>query len=143
MRKILILVLLAAGALLLPGKVAAQGNLQFNAVKYIQMSVTQSGTTVFTETSQVVTVPANKVWKIEMIATTATNNGSANSSSGSNSGMVILDDRILYNSNSTNQPAVPFWLPAGTYTLSFLSNTLSNGHNAYSTVSVLEFNVVP
>lgn len=147
MRKIVatltVIFLLSAGAF-------AQGNLQFNAVKYYELTVTQVGTTLYTESTQSITVPSGKVWKIESCVSNVYTSSNNNSSilSGQ-AGRILLNGRILYEAgyvtgNSLySTPILPMWLPAGTYTLSIKSSSLGNGVVANGTFSAIEFNVVP
>ncbi len=119
----------------------AQGNLQFNQVKYMQFSVTQVGTSSYTDATVNITVPANKVWKIETL-TSSTYISSNNLLTFSNGGRIAIDNRLLFDANS-NVQVMPHWLPPGTYTLSIRSTTLTNGTPFYGSLSAIEFNVVP
>jgi len=121
----------------------AQGNLQFNQVKYFQMTVSQVGSSACSESSQVITVPAGKVWKIEM-ATSSAYFSASNSTSFNNGGSINLDGKIIFNAASaSNSTQLPFWIPAGSYTLSLKSNFISNGYVFIGSVSAIEFNIVP
>lgn len=120
----------------------AQGNLQFNQVKYIPLTVTQSGTSLYTDATTVITVPANKVWKIESI-TSCVYNPSINSLSFSVGGRVVIDNRLVFDANTNPVPIFPYWLPAGTYNIVHKSHSLTNGTTYYGAVSAIEFNVVP
>ncbi|OJW84954.1 MAG: hypothetical protein BGO69_10445 [Bacteroidetes bacterium 46-16] len=77
----------------------------------------------------VITVPANKVWKIE-------------TGSVIGSGNVVLKLNGSEIHDATGAPhTFPIWLPAGSYTL-----TLANGNNAISAsgfISAIEFNLTP
>jgi hypothetical protein len=125
----------------------AQGNLQFNAVKYFPMTVTQVGSAVYTESAQTITVPVGKVWKIESCGANfynATTNGSVISTYAK----IILDNKVLFETYSGSGSAfipamLPLWLPSGTYTLALRSNYLVNGTLFYGFASAIEFNVVP
>jgi hypothetical protein len=133
----------------LANRSAAQGNLQFNAVKYYTLSVTQPASGNYQESSQTITVPAGKVWKIESALggqfVPGTNQTTVNGSA-----MILLDGRVLFQTNTgtsvltVTNPSTPFWLPAGTYTLTIKSPT-SVGTTAQflGSVSILEFNIVP
>jgi hypothetical protein len=103
----------------------AQGNLQFNQVILFDIAI--SG-------SQVINVPAGKVWKIESVGM---------GSSGS------APDIFLRNSaaqnichfaapGSTVAASLPYWLPA-----SFTGSFLNNNPSFRCSISILEFNVVP
>lgn len=128
--------------LLLAGWVNVQGNLQFNQVKYIPLTVTQSGTSLYTDAITVITVPANKVWKIESV-TSCVYNPSVNSLSFSLGGRVIIDNRLVFDANTNPVPIFPYWLPAGTYNIVHKSHSLNNGTTYYGALSAIEFNVVP
>jgi hypothetical protein len=112
-------------SLLFTNDVKAQGNLQFNQVILVDLG--PSG-------SQSISVPAGKVWKIESVGI---------ASNGSNNGVYLRNSgaqAIAHFSNVTNaySTTLPFWLPAS-YSGSFLNSTSS-----YRTsVSIIEFNVVP
>lgn len=101
----------------------AQGNLQFNQV--INNAFTGTNTTP-------VTVPANKVWKIE----------SCMLSSVSNTYAYMLYNGVYYNMrqqlSSAHNVNFPFWLAAGT-TVTFGGN----GGGSGGIVSIIEFNIVP
>ncbi len=122
--------------------VSAQGNLQFNQVKYFQLLLTQLSSSAFDQTTQVVTVPANKVWKIEAASATYYSPTSGSAVFG---GKICIDGHVLF--DYANTPGgfntLPFWLPAGTYTLALKSNTTSSTYYFNGAVSVIEFNVVP
>lgn len=125
MRKIFTLVLLVAGGLFLPGKVTAQGNLQFNQV--VNLTLTAG-------TGYAFTVPANKVWKIESCGGDNTNGYTIYLRNTSNQ---ILQP--LASSSTAPPNNLPCWLGSG-FTGNFLFSTFGTpkGH-----VSIIEFNVVP
>ena len=103
----------------------SQGNLQFNQVILYDIAI--SGT-------QVITVPAGKVWKIE-----STSMGSIGSAA----------DIFLRNSTATNighfsastsvaSAVYPFWLPAA-----FAGSFVNNNTSFRCCISIIEFNIVP
>ncbi len=109
---------------------SAQGNLQFNQVKLV---------------STVETVPAGKVWKVEMAAY----NGGNPILAAGNLQQFVTIMIISINSNNIFIPGsynnygytgasfpsfFPIWLPAGT--------TLAAGTNVRF-LSVIEFNIIP
>jgi len=122
-------------------RTSAQGNLQFNQVKYFQFNCTQSGGSVFTESLQTVTVPAGKVWKIES-ANCGSYSPTTNSLIYSSGGRVLLDSRLIVDVSS-NTGFLPFWIPAGTYTIGIRSMSLTNGVQFLGSMSAIEFNIVP
>ncbi len=142
MKKLILITLLA-----LSGSVFAQGNLQFNAVKYFTFSVTQPNSVVHAEQITNITVPANKVWKIES-ANSSYIVPAANYASIVNGGRILIDGRVIweaYSSSSTifYTPTLPMWLPAGSYTLSMRTSATSNGYQYVGSVTAIEFNIVP
>jgi len=109
----------------------AQNNLQFNSAKYIKLSVaTGQGNK---DTS--ITVPTNKVWKVE-------------SGSMSMSGYSLTLDEAFLVANATYLPygphysdgVFPIWLPSGTYTFNFIT---VNSVIGSAFISAIEFNLVP
>lgn len=120
----------------------AQGNLQFNQVKYFQLNLTQSSSGTFDVTTLAITVPANKVWKIEAAAATSYSPSTGSHSFG---GRITLDGNLLSDFYSTpgQLTNLPFWLPAGTYNLELRSSTSTPTFYFKGGVSVIEFNVVP
>lgn len=120
--------------------VSAQGNLQFNEVKFIKMSyiVTTNVTNQYQE--QTITVPAGKVWKIESCTSTFLAMSGTNPSY-SDVGRMFLDKMQISNSGVN---VLPIWLPAGTYTLRLVynSNTSYSNSEVVGAISVIEFNVL-
>ena len=105
----------------------SQGNLQFNQV------LSGSGTLGNNGASTTLTVPADKVWKIESV------NGWADS--GSRPGLTINGVSTLISTAT-----FPIWLKAGdTFRLTVLSNPSSG--NAFGPLnyyySIIEFDIVP
>lgn len=128
----------------------AQGNLQFNAVKFYELSVTQVGSTTATESTVSITVPVGKVWKIESAVSNSYDPATGSSTLSSNrAGMILINGKIIFQSSMNlnypyfSQPILPMWLPAGTYTLSIKSSFLTNGAEYLGAFSAIEFNVVP
>jgi len=116
-----------------------QGNLQFNEVKYLPFTLTQTSTTVVQETQLSVTVPVNKVWKIE-----AACSNSINSINGASvNGKMMIDARIVFDGSGSGSLFAPLWLPAGTYVFSLRALTTSSSTFYTGYFSVIEFNVVP
>jgi hypothetical protein len=150
MKKIAFTIFLCAALLVFHSSSFAQGNLQFNAVKYYELSVTQPTSGTFLESTQSITVPAGKVWKIES-ASGAAFVSSTNQSTLTSAPLVLLDGRIIFQTTygtavlSMTPNILPLWLPAGTYTLSVKSSTstAAPGYTFYGYVSALEFNIVP
>lgn len=113
----------------------AQGNLQFNAVKFYELTIAQTSTTVYLLGTQSITVPAGKVWKVESAGCAsyqATNNLT------SSGGFILLDGRII---SATGYG--PVWLVPGTYTVAIQGNTLASGYSYNGYFSAIEFNIVP
>jgi hypothetical protein len=127
----------------------AQGNLQFNQVKYYELSVTQTVSGPYAETQQSITVPAGKVWKIES-AFAGYYVPSNNSTGLFGGGRMFLDNRPIFDdylgsgAAAVTSPLMPIWLPPGTYTLAIKSPTSSSSTTQYlGSVSIIEFNVIP
>lgn len=123
------MVFIGAAILFACGNASAQGgNLQFNAAKFIQITFPCVSGACFKDT--VVTVPANKVWKIE--------------STGVGTGYTMtLNSAKIQTMNTTSgyQFIYPIWLPAGTYTFNLSAPSSAGIGNGY--ISAVEFNVVP
>lgn len=135
--------LLAAIAFLFFGSANAQGNLQFNAVKYYPMTLTQVGSSVYSETPVTLTVPSGKVWKLESCGANYYN-PTTNLSGNLTYAKIILDNKVIWETNGNYATSfMPLWLPPGTYTLALRSNYLVNGTMLYGFMSAIEFNVVP
>lgn len=132
-------------SLLLAIAAMGQGNLQFNQVKYINLSYVLPNGNSYQTYDQVITVPAGKVWKIE----SAIGSNKSNSTSYvSPTTSVTLDGGILsfYSSSTGNYQAAafPIWLPEGSYTLGLISAGSSfTGSTIIGRVSLIEFNVIP
>ncbi|MDG1428407.1 MAG: hypothetical protein P8H56_09350 [Crocinitomicaceae bacterium] len=94
----------------------AQGNLQFNQV--LVLDATPAG--------NLVTVPADKVWKIESVA--LSNNNAYFQIQWGGLNYFVLN-------NSSPYANLPFWLPS--------NESISLVANVNSKVSIIEFNVVP
>lgn len=139
--------------------VKAQGNLQFNRVVYLNISGTQFlnlySKLVFIDT--VISVPTNKVWKIESANVTTQSRDGIQSSTiyqiyQSNEflgGTHLLLNNVIISSND-NKPTVnntkfPIWLPSGTYPLRLLGQ-FGSASGTYLTgaaaISILEFNII-
>ena len=120
----------------------AQGNLQFNRViNYTIPSQTVDYTGIIQTT---VTVPANKVWKIEA----ASYNGA-----GSPGWSLILDNYLLFSYTRDSGGGLnyyqdihfPIWLPSGTYNLKAQYYWVT-GFQSYpfigASISIIEFNII-
>ena len=147
--KKLIFLFLTTACCFLPAFTSAQGNLQFNAVKFYELSVTQVGSATATESTVSITVPAGKVWKIESAVSNSYDPVTLGSTLVSNrAGVILINGKVIFQASMNlnlpyfSQPILPMWLPAGTYTLSIKSSFLSNGNEYVGAVSAIEFNVV-
>ncbi len=106
----------------------AQGNLQFNQVILYDIPG---------NTSQSITVPAGKVWKIESASTSHPCNSIYLLNS---SGQYIAQLYIPGNANlSSSSLTLPYWLPSS------FSGSFRVGDNCVNrgSVSIIEFNVIP
>lgn len=104
----------------------AQGDLQFNRVVHFTLNGS---------TPQSFTVPTNKVWKI------------VSAGAGYYSCYVFLRDgsgnnlAMLYTNDLNYRVHFPYWLPGGFSGDFYRTGNVSSG--PMSTVSIIEFNVVP
>lgn len=127
--------------------VNAQGNMQFNQVIRTKFTVS-SGSSGLLNTVGTISVPQNKVWKIE--------SGSIFHEYNQIDKMeeLFVDGQLLfywigidYQSNQINAPFVfnsaPIWLPAGSYPITFRQQPYTTGGPFTIAISALEFNIVP
>jgi hypothetical protein len=124
--------------------VKSQGNnLQFNQAIYTNINYSPSNQYT---TTQNLTVPTNKVWKIESAAA-----GSNNVNSNGvliPGGTISVNDIVIFSSpnpvlpNLPNLSNLPLWLPSGNYTLSISTD---GGYTGVwkGFISGIEYNVVP
>jgi hypothetical protein len=143
MKKIIITIVL----LIAVNTIKAQGNLQFNEVKNIEIT----GTTlpydpnvfgVPISTIGTITVPTGKVWKIESTSVKENNLFPIYSTSPF---VLFLNNHVAYSTNqgTNNQPFVflPIWLSAGSYQVKISSSAAQL--NAIASISAIEFNIAP
>ena len=133
MKKIIILALLISVC-----KINAQGNLQFNDVKNIEITGTTSpfdpNIGVPISTIGTITVPTGKVWKIE--STSVKEN---NTSDISSTPSYVL---ILNNHRASGKSSIfPIWLSAGNYLVKVSGGAASIA--VIASISAIEFNVTP
>lgn len=140
--------------LLLVVKTTAQGNLQYNQVININLSgvvnIGQIGNLLIQ--SLTVTVPTNKVWKIEG-ATTRINSSSSSpifGLSSANKSYIFLDNNLIGFINQgtsllVTSDSMPLWISSGSHTIQLVVDISSSGslQQVYGMISALEFNVVP
>jgi len=129
----------------------AQGNLQFNQVKFIELAGINYNNTppVYYYKgidSVTITIPANKVWKIEKAKAVGVDslNGYPDFY-GHGQPFLTLNDVPMYEASSAE---VGFgnilWLPAGTYKLRLMARIPSNdGGKFKGFISAIEYNIVP
>lgn len=119
--------------------VKAQGNLQFNQV--IRLSYTGSiASNAAPVSAGTITVPADKVWKIESGSAIDTKLFTVPFS-------LTVDGQLIYSGHSSGSSmpfyaSPPIWLSAGTYNVSVALITGFN-YNFVAKISALEFNVNP
>lgn len=124
-------------------QLTAQGNLQFNQVKNISFSANVGAyTAVIVGT---ITVPVNTVWKVEHCSAYWLNGAYRRSISGRPS--VYFGENLIISGTSggtVNQfeDRFPIWLSSGTYDV-IISNEYSSAYDYTTTLSAIEFNVVP
>jgi hypothetical protein len=123
--------------------IKAQGNLQFNQVKNVEITGTtlpydpQLGNPI--STIGTITVPTGKVWKIESISS---KENSLRQITGIN--IVTLIGNLIAateNSNSFQDAKLPIWLSSGSYSIKISSS--ASILNIITAISAIEFNIVP
>ena len=133
MKKIIILALLISLC-----KINAQGNLQFNDVKNIEITGTTSpfdpNIGVPISTIGTITVPTGKVWKIE--STSVKENNTSDISSTPSYVLILNNHRA-----SGNSSIFPIWLSAGNYLVKVSGGAASIA--VIASISAIEFNVTP
>jgi hypothetical protein len=142
MKKIIITIVL----LIAVNTIKAQGNLQFNQVKNIEITGTtlpyDPNTAVPISTIGTITVPTGKVWKIE---STSVKENNLNAIYTTSSFVLLLNSHVAYatNQGTNNQPFVflPIWLSAGSYQVKISSQAAQM--SAIASISAIEFNIAP
>jgi len=132
MKKIIIITVL----LFAVNTIKAQGNLQFNEVKNIDITgVLPLGYELNTIGS--ITVPSGKVWKIESVFSFEnTPPISVNALSGSSGTSTLIGNHKASNNGS------PIWLSPGNYLIKCVTGGGLNV-SVLTSISALEFNVTP
>jgi hypothetical protein len=121
--------------------IKAQGNLQFNQVKNLEIT----GTTTLNGALQLttigsITVPSGKVWKIESV-TAFENTIQANYYTYGLGLKVNIGNHIAYDASNNVTIHYPIWLSAGNYLIKSCGNT--GPINVVTSISAIEFNIVP
>jgi hypothetical protein len=122
--------------------IKAQGNLQFNQVKNIEingttlLNTTQIGNPISTLGS--ITVPIGKVWKIESVS--GIKNGQESADIFNTHVRVLIGNHKALVSPGDEIIMFPIWLSAGNYPIKASSNPLEN---LIISISAIEFNIVP
>ena len=114
--------------------VNAQGNnLQFSRSIFTEF-INITGTSSDYINSGTFTIPTNKTWKITSVSCYQRNNTSS---------VVSINDNLMINNHflSVAYPTFPIWLPEGTYTV--YTKLSSTSYNSNSSISGIEFNIVP
>jgi hypothetical protein len=115
----------------------AQGNLQFNQVKNIDLNGSVSvGTGGFSQPISnigTITVPNGKVWKIESGTGVVT---------GNQEGAIVFTTDIIFKigNYTINNTKLPLWLSSGNYIITAIG---PSNYNVVISISALEFNVIP
>lgn len=147
MKKRIILLIFAFGLI---NTIKAQGNLQFNKVvnfTFTKNLMPNEGR------DTIITIPANKIWKIESISSgyyNETTNLNINSSMPFPNGTVFLNGTIIYGLNPNNNAmfySVPIYLQPGssnTFGLKSGGGLSFLGPLAFRFfISAIEYNIVP
>lgn len=143
------LILLAVFLLSISNNMLAQGNLQFNEVKFLTLTVTQTSSTSIDFTTVQLIVPAGKTWKIEDCGATDDNGGGGPGNLPGDGGILMLNESVIYHfsNNGHGHTGFPLWLPSGSYTVKLYAKDANNstqvGNTFTAFISALEFNVVP
>jgi hypothetical protein len=124
----------------------SQGNLQFNRVinQVIPSATASAPNTTVPSITGSLTIPTNKVWKIE----------SCGYKSGTNTTWsLFLDNYTLFSYTNFGggglnyyfQSPFPIWLPAGTYNwkAEYFNNSSSLVTFNGASISIIEYNIVP
>jgi hypothetical protein len=141
---------LAVMLILLGVKASAQGNLQFNQVVNFNLTGSTNGQTgTLTIQTINITVPDNKVWKIESATCRISSTVSPFVGSSTNNNVYILLDNNLIglvnisSSLLTNQ-LLPIWIASGNHTIQLMASIIpTSQQQVYGLVSALEFNILP
>ena len=128
MKKIFILIFVTLSFSILK----AQGNLQFNTTKFIEITAVIPNANVppYFYKDSTFTVPQGKVWKIESVI------GTHNCSTGAIN--LYLDGKLIC--GNTGYGTFPIWLSHGTYSLVIYS--MWNG-SYKAAINLIEFNIIP
>ena len=119
----------------------AQGNLQINQVGSISVSGNASPFTTYT---QGFTVPAGKVWKIELGSLISIDAGLKRPRTTGYVALFIDNYWIQGNYVSELESnALPLWIPEGSHILEMANQSSSTYGQMIGTVNYIEFNVVP
>jgi len=145
MKTLLILVQMIIGI-----TIFSQGNLQFNKAFDYSQSITNTtgGYLTGVDTTFVITVPNNKVWKINyagMYVRNHTTNRMAATSYGSQVAGLFIDRNILIGEATTASMFLDnvLWLNQGTYTVKLNASQIRPNFQVISSFSGIEFNVLP
>lgn len=134
-------IIFTALVLLIVNAVNAQGNLQFNQVKHLKYTSKCSSWKFIILAS--LTVPENKVWKIES-GSTYINYSTNGIEIMSKEYCQLLIDKQYIQYGSASNSSLPIWLEAGTYELGFYYDCSNPSEGTCTAaISVLEFNIVP
>jgi hypothetical protein len=123
----------------------AQGtNLEYSETKLIQLQGPLSIDGIVS--TQTFIIPEGQTWKIETANSSYKYTPSSATSYGFSSALtILLNDMILQRYDGQNTFAFPMWLPAGTYTFTFWSDSTwtAGQYMGYATVTALVFNITP
>lgn len=148
MKKIYIIICLFVGFISFS---KGQGNLQFNQVKFIELAgINYNHAPPFYYMkgidSVTITIPANKVWKIEKVKATGVDSlNDYPDLSLHGYAYITLNDVIIYDATSGEMGnGNIIWLPAGTYKLRLTARIPSNDQGKFKGfISAIEYNIVP
>ncbi len=127
----------------------AQGNLQFNKAKFIELEGMQYNFAPFNYyrgvDSVTITIPANKVWKIEKVQAVGVDSLTGYYDENIHGLLYItVNDVAISEPAGYPQQTGILWLPAGTYKLRLMARIGINGQGKFKGfISAIEYNIVP
>lgn len=132
------------------GLAVAQSVDEFSGAKFLQieMVIPVNAQPNLVRRDTLITVPANKLWKIEAVSVGDSTNGPVIQYGGQTA--VYLNNKNIYSSYHQNQVNTfnnfPIWLPSGVYRLRFVDHdqTIHNwAIRHYFFVNITEWNTTP
>jgi hypothetical protein len=117
----------------------AQGNLQFNQVKNVEV-IGSTSSNNYTTTIGSITVPSGKVWKIESVSSIENSSPMGFGSYQWNI-VTLIGNHLATSSQSSTLLHFPIWISPGNYLVKCVGS--SSPLNILTSISAIEFNIVP